>query len=147
TPAETDFLKDVVERSVNYLGVRQWNGWYPSLFYRNVLGGSANQDSGCDVWDALVTDVHTDLPDPIVGDPGAVIHESVGNVHLLMIAVDNGPDRMVYAGPVLSHYEFEVSGVNRLSDADWKAKLTTNQKPEPPEWTRSYLVPGSIIIP
>ena len=92
--------------------------------------------------DRLVTDVHTDAPDDIVCDPGAVIHEGVGNVHLLMIAIDNGPDRVVYAGPVFSHYEFEVPGANRLTDEDWQARLDSGQKPPSPEWTRSYLVPS-----
>ena len=71
-----------------------------------------------------------------------MIHEGIGNVHLLMIAIDNGPDRMVYAGPVFSHYEFEVPGVNRLSDEDWKARLQSGQKPPSPEWTRGYLIPS-----
>jgi hypothetical protein len=48
---------------------------------------------------------------------------------------------MVSVGPVLSHYEFEVLGVNRLSDEDWKKLLW----PSPPEWTESYLVPLSFL--
>jgi hypothetical protein len=99
------------------------------------------------MWDAMVTDVHTDPTDPDVGDPGAVLHEGIGNVHLLMIAVDNGPDRMVYAGPVLSHYEFEMPGTTRMTDADWKANLRAGQKPPSPDWTRSYLVPGPFTVP
>jgi hypothetical protein len=99
------------------------------------------------MWDAMVADVHTDPPDPIVGDPGAVIHEGIGHVHLLMIAVDNGPDRMVYAGPVLSHYEFEMPGTTRMSDATWKANLRANQKPPSPDWTKSYLVPAPFTVP
>jgi hypothetical protein len=91
------------------------------------------------MFDALVTDVHTDLPDDLVCDPGAVIHEAVGNIHLLMVAVDNGPDRMVYAGPVFSHYELEAPGVNRMTDEAWKATLTTGVKPVSPDWTRSFL--------
>ena len=73
---------------------------------------------------------------------GAVIHEGTGWVYLLMIAVDNGPDRMVYAGPVFSYYEFEEPGVNRLTDEVWKARLQAGQRPPLPEWTRSYLVPS-----
>src|SRR5437899_5856562 len=110
TIEETDFLKNLIEQVWAYGNFRQWNGWYPGLFYRNVF---FNQQSwiivdlpDCDFWDALVTDVHTDPPDPITHDPGAVIHEGVANVNLLLIAVDNGPDRMVYAGPVFSHHEF-----------------------------------------
>jgi hypothetical protein len=132
---ETQSMKDIMELSLVYTGTRQWNGWYPKLFYANGLGGYASPMPGCDEPDPLVVDVHTDLPDPLVSDPGAVIHEAVGNVNLLLIAVDNGPDRMVYAGPVFSHYEFEMLGVNRLSDEDWKAM----QKPAPPSWTQSFL--------
>jgi hypothetical protein len=59
----------------------------------------------------------------------------------MLIAVDNGPDRMVYAGPVLSHYEFEMQANTRMTDAQWKGNLQSGQKPPSPEWTRSYLVP------
>jgi hypothetical protein len=65
---------------------------------------------------------------------------------VLLIAVDIGPDPMMYAGPVLSHYEIEVAGVNRLADSDWKTILASGQKPPPPEWTQSYFVPGPVSI-
>jgi hypothetical protein len=146
---ETDFLRNIIELQYAYTpGRRQYNGWFPGLFYHNVFVQYPNDlGVGVDQWDVMVADVHTDLPDPILGDPGAVVHEGVGNVHLLMIAIDNGPDRMVYAGPVLSHYEFEVPGTSRMSDADWKAKLQLQQEPPSPDWTQSYLVPGPITIP
>jgi hypothetical protein len=57
-----------------------------------------------------------------------------------MVAVDNGTNRMIYAGPVLSQYEFEVSGTTRLTDAEWQAQLESAEQP-PPDWTQSYLVP------
>jgi hypothetical protein len=145
---EADFLISIIEdHGVCRPPVTGWTGWYPGLFYVNVFWWGGDSDefaefAGCNMVDRLVTDVHTDVPEVRVCDPGAVIHEGVGNVHLLMIAVDNGPDRMVYAGPVFSHYEFEVPGANRLSDEDWKAKLDAGQKPPSPEWTRSYLVPS-----
>ena len=78
--------------------------------------------------DALVADVHTDVPSP--GDPGCVLHQGVGNVDLLLIAIDNGKDRMVYAGPVLSHYEFEMGGTARKTDSEWKADLRAGARPE-----------------
>lgn len=141
--AESDFLKDVVEQHQNYSPTgRRFNGWYPGLFYPNAYQiYPFGVGEGSDMNDVMVTDVHTDPPDPVVGDPGAVLHEGIGNVHLLLIAVDNGPDRMVYAGPVLSHYEFEMPANSRLTDAQWKANLQSGQKPPAPEWTRSYLVP------
>jgi hypothetical protein len=147
--AETDFLKNVVELQSAYNSSgRQFTGWYPHLFYQNAFQSvTYGLYEGSDMWDAMVADVHTDPPDPIVGDPGAVLHEGIGHVHLLMIAVDNGPDRMVYAGPVLSHYEFEMPGTTRMTDAQWKANLVAGQKPPSPDWTRSYLVPGPFTVP
>ena len=91
--------------------------------------------------DALVADVHTDVPSGLVGDPGCVLHEGVGDVDLLLIAIDSGKDRMAYAGPVLSHYEFEVPGVARKSDAEWGDDLQQGRRPPRPEWTKGYLVP------
>ena len=62
-----------------------------------------------------MTDVHTDPAEPLVNDPGSVLHEAVGNVHLLMIVVDCGAGSpAVYAGPVLSHYEFELGPTGNL---------------------------------
>ncbi len=148
--AEIGFLKNLIEETtLPYTGYHQYNGWYPGLFYHSTFGGDDfDLTQGSDKWDAMVADVQTDTPgDVITGDPGAVLHEAVGNVHLLMIAVDNGPDRMVYAGPVLSHYEFYEPGVTRLTDADWKTLVQSGSQPPSPDWTQSYLVPASIMLP
>jgi hypothetical protein len=64
-------------------------------------------------------------------------------VLLLLIAVGRGKKhRMIYAGPVLSHYEFEVPGVSRKSDSEWQGELLRGKAPPRPGWTRTYLVPG-----
>ncbi len=148
TPAETDFLKQLVEINQNCAGERKYTGWYPALFYKNVYQTDPydmGQNPG--KWDPVITDVHTDVQDNLTGDPGVVLHEAVGNVHLLMIAIDNGLDRMVYAGPALSHYEFEVPGSVRKTDNDWKTDLKAGTKPNSPEWTQSYLVPSPFVVP
>ena len=64
-----------------------------------------------------------------------------------MVAVDCGGQAAVYAGPVLSHYEFEFGPTTRKTDSDWKADLRAQNLPEQPEWTRGYLVPGPYAIP
>ena len=135
------------------IGSRNWS--------RGEQDGEFQQTSGAVRWDALVADVHTDVPCDVCADPGSVVHEAVGRVNLLMIAINNGINRMVYAGPVLSHYEFELVGApQRLSDLDWNARLAKagindwpwsdndpnlvrdwSGVPPQPEWTRSYLVP------
>ncbi len=148
--AETLFLQHLVE--FDYVGQRTYTGWYPEMFYEpgsqyippDYQSGNepTGDGQGSDYWDALVTDVHTDPTDIIVGDPGSILHEGVGNVHLLMIVVDCGPgDRAVYAGPVLSHYEFELGPTTRKTDAQWKSDVSAGILPPQPDWTRSYLVP------
>lgn len=139
--SQTEFIQSTMEYAWEYVGERKYHGWYPQLYYSNVFSSVFfHKDAGCDYPDGLVVDVHTDVPDDIVGDPGAVIHEGVGNVNLLMIAVDSGQDRAVYAGPVLSHYEFEMPANTRLTDEEWKDKISSGQAPPVPPWTKSYLV-------
>ncbi len=132
TEAETKFLEKIVEIHRHGSGGPTYSGWYPELFYKHP------EDS--DKWDAIVADVHTDVPSEMHNDPGCVLHQGVGNVDLLMIAVDNGKDKMVYAGPVLSHYEFEMPGVSRKSDSEWQAEIKDGKLPAAPDWTKNYLV-------
>jgi hypothetical protein len=129
---ETTFLGDLIQINRGCGGPPDFSGWYPGLIY-----GPREE---CNRWDALVADVHTDPPSE--GDPGCVLHQGVGNIDLLIVAIDNGKDRMVYAGPVLSHYEFEMPRVSRKSDSEWRKDLRAGKTPPRPEWTRSYLVPG-----
>jgi hypothetical protein len=134
---ENHFLKRVVETLAEprrESGKPSWSGWYFDLFYKSRADG--------DTWDAVVADVHTDVPAPLIGDPGCVLHQGVGNIDLLLLAVDNGPDRMVYAGPVLSHFELEMPGVTRKSDSEWRQDLQSGRRPPRPAWTGEYLVPG-----
>jgi hypothetical protein len=133
TAVERKFLEDIVQRD-HGSGHTEYNGWYTKLFYKST--------TDCGQPDPLVADVHTDVPAPIFGDPGCVLHQGVGNVDLILVAIDNGKDRMMYAGPVLSHYEFEMSGIARKADSEWRADLAAGRLPPRPEWTRTYLVPG-----
>jgi hypothetical protein len=134
TAEETTFIEKTVEIVHRASGGPQYTGWYFGLYYKGV--------EDADRWDALVADVHTDVPDPVYGDPGCVLHQGVGNVDLVLIAVDNGKDRMVFAGPAFSHYEFEMPGVTRKADSEWRKDLSEGKVPPRPSWTRSYLVPG-----
>lgn len=138
TADEMKVLQDVMQITHKMVGSGgysepRYTGWYPTLFYR----GPAD----CAKWDALVADVHTNPPAPPHGDPGCVLHQGVGSVDLMVIAIDNGKDRVVYVGPTLSHYEFEMKGVARKTDKEWKTDLLDAKVPPRPEWTRGYLVP------
>jgi hypothetical protein len=131
---ELKFLKEIIHAQPHGSGPPRFSGWYPGLFYEGPSDSAAA--------DALVSDVHTDPPAPLVNDPGCVLHQGIGNVDLLMIAIDSGKDRMVFAGPVLSHYEFEMPGVSRKSDSEWLRDLRSGEKPPRPEWTQGYVVPN-----
>jgi hypothetical protein len=67
----------------------------------------------------------------------------VGAIDLLIVAIDSRKDRMVYAGPPPSHYEFETPALSRKTDAEWKKGLREGRAPPRPVWTRGYLVPGT----
>jgi hypothetical protein len=145
---EVLFIQSLIENPVGYSGTPTYSGWYPGLYFENSRAQHSGMYSTSDMWDALVTDVHTDPEDIIVGDPGSILHEGVGPVHLLMLAVNYGPgDAAVYAGPVMSHYEFELGPTTRKTDSQWKAELRAGNQPPQPDWTRSYLVPGVFTFP
>jgi hypothetical protein len=137
--AEVKFLKDTVVLGGGS-GRPPISGWYPNLFMRRSQ--QMSQDDA-HKWVALVADVHTDPPSPPAGDPGCVVHQGVGNVDALIIAIDNGQDRMVYAGPVFSHYEFETPNAVRLTNTDWHDALRSGKNPPRPEWTAGFVVPGA----
>lgn len=173
-PDDREFLRSLIQRPGVCGGQAMFDGWYPLLFYRNVywqdlegLSDSFHQDSGADKPDQIVADVHTDPPSPEIGDPGSVLHQGLGPVNLLMIAVNLGTNRFICAGPVLSHFEFELIGApRRLSDLEWRGALSgdspiapplyplwrpassnlwlKNMVPPPPPWTCDYLVPDHI---
>lgn len=146
--AEVQFLRGLMNAQGG-CGL-SFNGWYPSLYYADysVFTGSSDpgqfavegEDSGCNRIDSLVADIFTAAPD-ILDPLGGVVHVATGNIDLLLIAVDNGPDRAMYAGPVLSHYEFLEPGpvLHRLNNSEWRTRLGGH--PARPEWTRSHLVP------
>lgn len=138
TKDETKFLQDIVVPD-NMSGAPPIGGWYPNLFLdRSTIRGQDDAHK----WVALVTDVHTNPPAPPSGDPGCVINQGVGSVDLMLIAVDNGKDRTLYAGPVFSHYEFETPNAVRLTNGDWQERLRKGEQPKRPEWSRGYVVTG-----
>jgi hypothetical protein len=151
TAEQLQFIDSLMQgRHTNYTEVRVYNGWYPALYYRHAYAINSDWDYsynypidfGATKYDALVADVHTDSPDPMgTGDTGGVLHQAVGKVNLLYIAVERGTRKTMYAGPVLSHYEFETPFPRRLTDTEWKT-LLTNSPPANPSWTRSFLVPA-----
>jgi hypothetical protein len=147
TQQQTDFLKNLIRRQVDpYTQFRDYSGWYPNLYYRSVklepgeVGFNGTHAS--DEADYIVADVHTDPPSIEDGDPGCVLHEAIGRVNLMLICIDSGPDLMMYAGPVMSYYEFQVGGVKRMSDSEWSGEVKLGTPPFLPAWALGFLVPA-----
>jgi hypothetical protein len=133
TADERWYLENVVEIVEAYNEPRQYNGWYPELFYQG------NWDSGN--FDALIVDIHTVVPTDD-GYQGHVLNQATGAVNLMAIAIENGGDKVVYLGPVMSHYEFLTAHDQRLNDDEWKAQLDKGAAPPPNEWVLEYMVTG-----
>jgi len=145
---EVFFIQSLIEDPYGYGSARRFSGWYPKLYYNNARATRSGMFSNCDIWDALVTDVQTDPKDDMVGDSGCILHEGVGAVQMLMVAVNWGQgDAGVYAGPVMSHYEFQLGPTTRQTDAEWKAQVRAGNAPPTPEWTRGYWIPGTFTFP
>ena len=161
TAEETLFLKDMVEIMVDYVGARTYSGWYPQLFYLAKdpfallndpfleFGGEGIPDQHpSDIWDPVVTDVHTDSPSDPDGDPGTVLHQGVGNTTMLFVTV-NCDDKRMYAGPISTYYEFTSGPGNfdRMTDRQWRARLLSGDVPDEPQWTKGHRIPGTVEIP
>jgi hypothetical protein len=166
---EEQFIRNLMQNEGSFpfgCGVMpRYSGWYPKLFYRPFTytrpplpwmsqyesdDAWFHENHGANAADLIIADVHTDPPAPDVGDPGSVLHQAVGRVGLMVIAVDNGADRMVYAGPVMTHYELEVLGPpRRLNDDEWSSIIHQGlplpnvliEGLQPPPWTTNYFVP------
>ena len=163
------FVCNLIQQSLIPFGcgkTRTYDGWYPQLFYRSIYNerhAAFHEETGVAKFDAIVADVHTDVPSP--GDPGSVLHEAIGRVNLAYIVVEQSGGTRMYAGPVLSHFEFELVGEpRRLSDSQWAGAISGGEPiepplrpawrastddqgnpillPPPPPWTQSYLVPA-----
>ncbi len=125
------YLENIVELVDEYMGPRKYNGWYPGLFY------AGRPDS--DKRDVLVADVQTTMPQEEFPYSGHTYHQAVGDINLLVIAIENGEDRVIYLGPTLSHYDFFESAASRLSDSEWEERLGSEQAQASPSRTEAYM--------
>ena len=147
---ENSYLKDMVELMIDYDGRRSYSGWYPRLYYvsrerqDNFLEENSVTLHPGQEWDAVVSDIHTDLPSVEFGDQGTILHQGVGNTAMLFVSVNCTENRM-YVGPVSTYYEFTSGSgdFDRISNGEWKDRLTAGNQPAEPEWTHGHRVPLS----
>jgi hypothetical protein len=147
--AQTSFIQGLVQVVGDYAyNSRTYSGWYPKMYLKSVFGNSFDPHPS-EMWDPLVTDVHTDAPDLVLtSDPGAVLYNATGNAALMLVAIDVNGQRCIHGGPSFTYYEFTGAyGQTRLNDAAWKTQVRSKTQPAHPEWTASWLTPGPITVP
>ena len=131
---EEAFLKGIVARQLVEGGcagpIEQWDGWYPDLFY----AGDGNP--------ALIADVHTNPNnDPSSGlFPPRVLHAATGPAVPIFLIVDTDEGPTLYVGPAFTYFEVIEEGYPpvRLTDEDWRGRLSADPYPAAPAWTTSF---------
>jgi hypothetical protein len=121
------FLKKTIDRRGGGSGAPRYDGWYATLFFAPDQGGEI------DLWKPVVSDVHTN---PIDRE---VLQEGVGDVNFLVVAVDNGGDRVAYVGPVYSYYEFWSPIGERLTDEAFRQRIESGNLPPRPRFTQAFV--------
>ncbi|HEX2962768.1 MAG TPA: DUF3160 domain-containing protein [Ignavibacteriales bacterium] len=108
-------------------------GWYMQLFYQ---GDALANDP-----EYVVADVHTAPTDEAGNPTGWVLHAGTGPVNLGVFSVESpSGERITYAGPMLSYYEYLTTGFQRLSDEEWLSKMNMIYMSNPPALLRPEFV-------
>ncbi|MBK6589233.1 MAG: DUF3160 domain-containing protein [Acidobacteria bacterium] len=81
---------------------------------------------------ACIADVHTG------GD--RVLEEAVGHANEILVIVPVEGKLVLTRGAVFSYYEFIHPAADRLTDEKWQKMVNLGRAPEPPAWTRSFLI-------
>lgn len=113
TPAQTSFLRQLIELEEEGYGTRIWDGWFPSL-YLDRIGWEA---------DAVVADVHTSLFDDEGNVVGQVLHVGTGAPRNLVVTIDEGDRSRAYVGPVSTFRRTVTTGLHRLTEDEWHTKV------------------------
>jgi hypothetical protein len=82
---------------------------------------------------AVIADVHT--------APPSVLEVGVGRASEILVIVPIGKKLVLTRGAILTYHEFQHPIGDRLTDEKWREMLKAGKAPEPPFWTRSFLLP------
>ena len=89
----------------------------------------------------IVADVHTDP------NSATCLEEGVGYPLRLVVAVPIGGRVYLSVGAALAYYEFPQPIADRLTDEQWRDRLTSAAPPEPPAWTQAMRDPEPLANP
>jgi len=147
------FLKSVAEKQLTnqprtaeeYERIQYFGGELERLTLDVVEGGENTSNwygiqNETDRNLACIADVH--------GFFDQVLQVGVGPAYRVYVVVPHPDgDLQIARGGGFSYYEFHWPASDRLTDEKWQALLASGQAPPQPEWTESYLVPGSVAPP
>jgi hypothetical protein len=136
TEAQIVFLNRMLVKQGGMCGMPPYAGWYPGLYYPYDQYGSSQWDA-CANAKPCIADVHTIPPSEIKPDD-MVLHAATGAAKTMVIMVSqNDSCGTVFAGPVSSFYQYNVSPIGRKTDEEWIAILQT-QQPLQPAWIETF---------
>jgi hypothetical protein len=127
-----ELLSEEENREIRYIGGKI------EFLTRSTIEGAPQYWELVDKSDqdmALVADVHTAAP--------KVLEEGVGRAAEIFVIVPIGKKLVLTRGAIFTYYEFTHPMSGRLTDEKWRALLDTPEAPEPPAWTKSFLLPSS----
>ena len=86
---------------------------------------------------AVVADVHTD------SNSERCLEEGVGYPLEIFVIVGEGGTIRLTRGAIFSYYEFTHPIADRLTDEKWRKMLTSENQPELPRWTDTFMNVGT----
>lgn len=81
----------------------------------------------------IVVDVHTDV------NTGQVLEEGVGSPFNIYVIIDDAWGIRICRGAVFSYYEFKHPMEDRLTDEKWQEMGEKRERPNQPNWVRSFV--------
>jgi hypothetical protein len=95
------------------------------------------------------SDDHID-PVPVIaavaGGKSGVLEAATGFVDRIYVAVPINGQILVAQGGVYSYYEFTQPRDARLTDEEWRNRLTGSQPPELASWSSKFILPGGESV-
>jgi hypothetical protein len=85
---------------------------------------------------AVVADVHTD------SNSDLCLEEGVGYPLEIFVIIGEGESIRLTRGAIFSYYEFTHPIADRLTDEKWREMLTSENQPELPQWTGTFMTSG-----
>jgi hypothetical protein len=105
-----------------------------------LLNDSWKEDYERDVmWNALPEGQRNQAVIADIGRGGETLREvGIGPAHEIFVIVPSTAGPRLTRGAVYQYYEFNAPAENPMTDEAWKILVSSDSRPDVPEWTREY---------